>query len=427
MSRMLLCLSVLLCLVLAAPGEEVKVKEVVAEGAGTTEKEAEEDAVRAAVRQVVGAYVSAETLVKNEKLIEDRILSVSDGFVRSHKVVRSRKVGKLWRVTVRAAVMQEKLVARLEKFKITVTEVPADVHVKEAISDAAVEKMTKEEAQRQKTKLLADVLLEYPRVLFAQARQPDTFDYDSDAAKLTLDVHVMPDMKAYDRWLKRLQARLTKINQGTVTAKFTAKAVDLEDAGALTLEKKKVPGWAGGEAEPSWKDAGPVLDKLLDSWCLWVLTHASAKHDKTTWTGYVLDTDLEKSLRGLYGHLVVQVELLDGKGEKVAGDEFSIEEQPSWLGRMLPRLRTGYDSVGRPDERSLLKAAHPGHVRVSNTETRNIYLAPYLIAGTYGGNGILYAPGRTFRREVTLKPQEWKKVKKVRSTLGFRADKLPKE
>jgi hypothetical protein len=426
MARLCMSLILLLSLVLAVPAEE-KVKEVVAEGAGTTAREAEEDAIRAAVRQVVGAYISAETLVKNDKLIEDKILSASDGFVKSYKVVKTRKQGSLVRVTIRATVMQEKLHARLEKFRSTFTDIPNQVHIKEAISDAAVEKMTKEEARRQKTKLLHDVLLDYPKVLFAQAGQPDEFDYDKDAAKLVVDVGVLPDMKAYDRWLKRLQARLNKINQGTVTAKLTATAVDLENHVDLTLPKKKVPGW-NCQAEAPWQNAGPVLDKLLDSWCLWVLTHASAKHDKTTWTGYVLDADLEKSLRGLYGHLVVQVDLLDGEGVKVASDEFSIEEgQPSWLGRMLPRLRSGYDSVGRPDERALLKAVHPGQVRVSNTQTRNIYLAPYLIGATYGGNGLLYAPSRTFRREISLKPDEWKKVKKIRSTLGFRADKLPRE
>src|SRR5262245_25268706 len=172
MLRVVAGLSLLCCLAVLAPAAEVVVREVVAEGAGATAREATEDALRSAVRQVVGAFVSAETLVKNDRLIEEKILAVSDGFVQSHRVLRTRKQGGLVRVTVRAVVMQEKLVARLEQFKVALTPVDPSVHDRDRIPDDRVTKWTKEEARARKTELLHDILLDYPKVMTARARRP---------------------------------------------------------------------------------------------------------------------------------------------------------------------------------------------------------------------------------------------------------------
>src|SRR6516164_7487637 len=52
---------------------------VIAEGVGTTADDALRDAFRAAVRQTVGTMVDAETLVKNDTVISDKVLTYSDG------------------------------------------------------------------------------------------------------------------------------------------------------------------------------------------------------------------------------------------------------------------------------------------------------------------------------------------------------------
>ena len=60
---------------------------VMAEGTGTTPDEALKDAFRNAVRQVVGAVVDAETMVKNDELIDDKVLTYSDGFIKTYQEV----------------------------------------------------------------------------------------------------------------------------------------------------------------------------------------------------------------------------------------------------------------------------------------------------------------------------------------------------
>ena len=77
---------------------------VVAEGVGLTPDESFKDALRTAVRQVVGTVVDAETLVRNDDLIKDQILTYSDGFVPRHKQLSQKQEGDLWRTTIRATV-----------------------------------------------------------------------------------------------------------------------------------------------------------------------------------------------------------------------------------------------------------------------------------------------------------------------------------
>ena len=59
-------------------------KEVIAEGVGDSHDNAIKDAFRNAVRQVVGVYVDSETLVKNDKLVDDKILTLSNGFINDY-------------------------------------------------------------------------------------------------------------------------------------------------------------------------------------------------------------------------------------------------------------------------------------------------------------------------------------------------------
>ncbi|MCX6026894.1 MAG: hypothetical protein NTY23_11655 [Chloroflexi bacterium] len=48
-------------------------------------------ALRSAVEQGVGVFVTSQTRVENDRLIQDRILSMSTGFVRGYDVVETRQ------------------------------------------------------------------------------------------------------------------------------------------------------------------------------------------------------------------------------------------------------------------------------------------------------------------------------------------------
>ncbi len=63
-----------------------------------------DDALRKAVEQGVGVYIDSETQVGNFELIEDRILSNSQGYVSSYRIIDEGQEGDLYSVVIRADV-----------------------------------------------------------------------------------------------------------------------------------------------------------------------------------------------------------------------------------------------------------------------------------------------------------------------------------
>ena len=68
-----------------------RIVDVVATGYGTTVREATKAALRSAVEAVVGTMVDATTLVENDKLIEDEILTYSAGMIAGVKTIGEPK------------------------------------------------------------------------------------------------------------------------------------------------------------------------------------------------------------------------------------------------------------------------------------------------------------------------------------------------
>ncbi len=62
------------------------------------------DALRKAVEQAVGTMVSSETLVQNFQTLNDRIYTQTQGYIQNYKVLTETSDGKLYQVTIQAAV-----------------------------------------------------------------------------------------------------------------------------------------------------------------------------------------------------------------------------------------------------------------------------------------------------------------------------------
>lgn len=102
---------------LAALAEDESLVEVVATGHGSTVREAAKASLRAAVEQVVGTMVDATTLVKNDELIENEILTYAPGIVEKATQIGEPKKSAdgIFTVKIKATVkktaLKEKLVA----------------------------------------------------------------------------------------------------------------------------------------------------------------------------------------------------------------------------------------------------------------------------------------------------------------------------
>lgn len=88
------------------------VKIAVCEGTGETIAEAKKDALRSAVELVVGSLVDARTRVENDEVIE-QILTASNAYVESHKVLKARGNNGVFTVTVEARVVKSAITDQL--------------------------------------------------------------------------------------------------------------------------------------------------------------------------------------------------------------------------------------------------------------------------------------------------------------------------
>ena len=105
--------------------KEASIKEITVTGIGTTLESAEKQALVSAVRQAVGAYIDSKTIVENEEVIQDRILSVSNAFVEKYKTIGKPKKSAdgLIEITIIAMVKTNQVIQALKEQKIVTGEV----------------------------------------------------------------------------------------------------------------------------------------------------------------------------------------------------------------------------------------------------------------------------------------------------------------
>jgi len=110
---------------------------VISEGTGKTKQDALKDAIRNAVRQAVGAIVDTETLVKNDKIIEDRIILFSDGIVKTYEEldppIRDSDDG-LAHVKIKALVEKQKLLTSINDTNVQKGKIDGKGIFSEAVS-----------------------------------------------------------------------------------------------------------------------------------------------------------------------------------------------------------------------------------------------------------------------------------------------------
>ena len=84
--------------------ENEKVVSLVVNGCGNTKEKAIQNALRSAIEQAFGTFVSANTEVLNDELIKDEIATVSSGNIKSYKELSIDQYDGLYDVTVQAIV-----------------------------------------------------------------------------------------------------------------------------------------------------------------------------------------------------------------------------------------------------------------------------------------------------------------------------------
>lgn len=205
MNRLLLALLAALLLPLASMAAETQT--VNATGYGTTVDEAKMVAVRSAVEAVVGTMIDAETLVENDELVENKILSYSAGLVEDVKIVgEPKKTGDgLFQVRVQAKVKKTSLVERLEAATKTASVVNGEglyqqiVSARQSLSDAAA--------------VIQSVFrTERVRFIVKAAPNPDASGnfliLDPATGEVSVRVKTWVDTQAFQNWIGEMLEKL---------------------------------------------------------------------------------------------------------------------------------------------------------------------------------------------------------------------------
>lgn len=87
---------------------------LVTSGTGKTKEEATKNALRSAIEQVFGTFVSSNTQVLNDEIIKDEIVSISSGNVLGYEEISSVELPDGYNVSVKSVVSIGKLVSYTE-------------------------------------------------------------------------------------------------------------------------------------------------------------------------------------------------------------------------------------------------------------------------------------------------------------------------
>ena len=121
MKKMIVLSMLFLLFVSVANAEEVN--EVLAEGKGTNERSAVEDAFRNAIEQSIGVYVDSETRMENDKIIKDNILTASKGYIEKYMLLSIENQDGLTTVEIKAIVKMQDVRNKLETLNIATLDV----------------------------------------------------------------------------------------------------------------------------------------------------------------------------------------------------------------------------------------------------------------------------------------------------------------
>ena len=204
--------------------DQPKTMIVEAKGSGKDRDEALKDAFRDAVRKVVGAYVEQETVVRNDQVIKDQVLTYSGGCVKTHGILSEDTNGGIVQIAIWALVEQDKVVKHLRAASVTVREFPG-----KDILDQLVTRRAKEKAAQA---MLRSVLQGFPGncVKAVVDGEPEEVKHDDRGVTIRMKVRCEVDADAFAAFRQRLQSVLHAI-------------AEKEDEGFWELQKRDSGLW----------------------------------------------------------------------------------------------------------------------------------------------------------------------------------------
>jgi len=200
--------------------------EVVAQGMGTDQPSALNNAYSNAVQQALGLYVDAETMVQNDQIVRDQILTYSKGFIQKADIVSQSQANGLFQVNIRAKIKRQKLLEQAKASNISVKAVEGVSLHAQVESQIKQEKDAKALLEKTLLPLMDATLLRAELVPSTQEQPNPTINKkDTDEKFVTLDyrVYLWIDEPEYYKYVKNSLIPVLNqiaIREGELTAMY---------------------------------------------------------------------------------------------------------------------------------------------------------------------------------------------------------------
>lgn len=387
-------------------------EEVVAEGVGLDQPAALKDAIRNAVRQVVGTVVAAETVIENDELIEDKVLTYSGGFVKECKEISSRASDGLVRTKIRATVERNQVIAKLRAANITMKAVDGKGMFAEIV--------TKLDSERDATALIAEAIKDFPlNCLEATVNEkPELIDKTSNGATVRISVRYKADAKAYKAFSERLQQLLAKLAKATGEESLIAERNRTETKRGFEFD-------SGGEYSKLFSD---VLEREENDTAMIALNDMlSSSFGRTHWKCYFVDPKtIQPLLASAACVLTTKLTLLDQDEQPVGIDVFpaissdNMRDGGACYASFLHPIRRpdGYDNFfygyGKP--RSGFFQEYYGTLSTHYSRQRPVIAISPVFFG-YNSFRPRYFPELEVKRELKLSLEEISQIHRIKCEL----------
>jgi hypothetical protein len=258
---------------------------ILAKGVGPTADDALKDAFRNAVRQVVGAMVDSETLVKNDELISDKVLTYSGGFIKTYDEVSKTQENGLFRITIKATVERSGVAEKLKAANVTLRHIDGKGKFAEVV--------TKLESEKDAKQLLERCLEGFPINLMEAepVGEPRTQRQGESGVTLSFRVRLRANTKAYDEFAARLQEVLKRL--AIRSRSFTLLPGEPLPVANQAQQQKRPGGRSGRTITAPENEESPKQVSVI-------LNVGSSARGETSWIYYVLDSSVWEPLARCY-------------------------------------------------------------------------------------------------------------------------------
>lgn len=224
---------------------------VVSEGTGKSQEEALKESFRNAISQVVGTLVDSELIIQNDKVIEEKILTYSNGFIKTYEVISNSDDEEkgIYRLKIKAEVRKQNVIAELKSSNISTNEIDGE--------GLASEIVTKIEAKKKALDLFENQFKDVPDKLIKATSigQPREIESSETQAKIEILIKVESNLQAYNEYSSKLVSVLTPMANSTGNFSISFDLMNQKDKGgnkpgiekvwSLDMEKfrNKMPEW----------------------------------------------------------------------------------------------------------------------------------------------------------------------------------------